>query len=748
MTPQRFLEKLKTYHFEIILFFFFLLLTVILTYPLVFNFRSSIYGYPGDPFGGIWSIWWLKYAWQKGISPSFSPLIAAPFGATLGQVRFLVWDYLLLPLSLLFGEVFAYNFFIFVSFPLSGITMYFLAYYLTKNKLAAVVSGLIYTFSPYHLIRGLTHLTLTNIQWLPLYFLALLKLREERSYRSAIFVGLAFSLVFLFDYYYGYFTVFFTLLFLLFSLGYDLRRSFKFQTVSAKLQNSFFNPNVLVTKSLTSLKLSFVSILAAIFVIIPFFYPVFKNVSSSEPQAFARYFPELFVYSARPWDYLLPSIDNPFFGKYVFGFLSARLHSSNFFEQTLYLGYLPLLLAFFAVMVKSVERKIKIDEERSAFATRFFLLAALGAALFSAPPLIELGRLRVPMISYYAYSLFSMFRVYARFGIFAILSISVLAGIGFKYLFDFARHVRRQVAIFLVVVTLILVEFINVPPFRTTDVSAKAVPQVYEWLASQKGSFIVAEYPVVSYIEFPNYDYLFYQRIHQKRLLNGALPGTRADRMRENLFDITNPGVPSLLRYLGVKYVIIHGDKYREGLVPKKLKRYYGGEYGLINQIKYNRGRIPQVKSPDLKLRKIFGSDFVYEVDAPPPLLVILWSDNFGALEDWGGANWRWMKNKGQLEVKNLSNKVLRAKLTFKAASFYRQRKLRIVMGDKVLREAIVAPNFPKKFFLKDVVFKPGINKIVFHSKPGPDKIDILLRNFDMRLVTVAFSDLKVEIKE
>ncbi|GAH54652.1 unnamed protein product, partial [marine sediment metagenome] len=116
------------------------------------------------------------------------------------------------------------------------------------------------------------------------------------------------------------------------------------------------------------------------------------------------------------------------------------------------------------------------------------------------------------------------------------------------------------------------------------------------WLSKQESDFIVAEYPLENDVE-----YLFWQRIHQKRLVNGALPGTHADKVRKEIVDILDPKTPGILKHLGTKYVIFHPGKYAQSDEVKII------------------GEIPDVqKQLGLRRVKSFPGARVYEVIAPP----------------------------------------------------------------------------------------------------------------------------------
>ncbi len=121
----------------------------------------------------------------------------------------------------------------------------------------------------------------------------------------------------------------------------------------------------------------------------------------------------------------------------------------------------------------------------------------------------------------------------------------------------------------------IIFEFIHIPPFHFTHLNR--IPEVYQWLKNEPGEFIVAEYPLHSSIEGSHYDYLIWQRVHQKRLFNGARIGTREERLRGSLIDLKAPGTVQILGRLGVKYILHHGSPpFQNGTEDMKLIHQFG----------------------------------------------------------------------------------------------------------------------------------------------------------------------------
>ncbi len=536
----------------------FVLLSIVFTYPLIFTMKGSVYGLPGDTLGTIWKFWWLKSSiWSEHISPWFCPYLAAPFGLDLSIIPQNAFYTYLVPLFLFFfDEIFTYNLILLFSFILSALTMYLLAYYFTENKPASVVSGILYAFCPYHFAQAYEHLSLANIQWLPLYALFLFKLSEEKKHRYVLLSGLAFALIILFDYTYGYFAAVLTLTFVLWRIWYGLRNS--------RLSDTPRLPITDYRLPFKTMGMVLVAVLVAMVLVLPFTYHTFwENILITQrgeaitELGYVRPFGDLFTYAAKPFDYLLPSLDNPIFGKYMKGYINV----SHPTEHTLYLGWVGIVLSIIAIREwrrqnKKQARKWESEQvSKKQRAVSFFLFAGLVALIFSFPPFLDFGHLRILLPPYFMYKFLPMFRISTRFGILVMLSVSVLSGIGLAHLIRRSKTFKRQVGLFGVVFFLVLIEF--VPTLPAPMIDAANPPPVYEWLANQESDFIVAEYPLENDVE-----YLFWQRIHQKRLVNGALPGTHADKVRKKIINILEPTTPNILRYLGARYVIFHPEKY------------------------------------------------------------------------------------------------------------------------------------------------------------------------------------------
>lgn len=610
--------KNKSWYIEVSIFFFCFLLILIATYPLIFRMRNYLYGLGGDSLGAVHGFWWFKYAYP--ISPRLIPIIAFPFGIDYSYapplsagVFFGRW------LSIFVNEIFAYNSILLLTFLLSTVTMYFLVHYFTSNKMASLVTSLIYAFCPYHFVHTSCHLNLANIQWMPLYVLTLFYLDEKRTYGNALLCASVFSLNLFFNHEYGYFMTVFTGAFILWRVWYGWRGR-KLSSYQAIKQSSDQGSRM------HSFKVVLVAVVVAVAIILPYTYSMLKTalfVPKTEfliSRGYVRPFQDLTSNSARPLGYLLPSQDNPFFGRFTKRFIKNPFYGGHPTEHTLYLGWVGIVLSVVAIrnwrrksklvnkltsrQVNKLTRK-QVDKLTSKqvdplLVTRcqkgvsFFLFAGLVALIFSHSPYTEIGPFRILFPSYFMYKIAPMFRVYARFGIVVMLCVSVLAGIGLASILQKIRDTKKRRFFLTLVFLLIFIEF--APTLPAPMVNAVDPPPVYEWLTKQEGDFIIVEYPIET-----DYEYLFWQRIHQKRMVNGALPGTYADEVRKEIVDILKPETPGILKYLGARYVIFHSDKYLKSEDVPVI------------------GEVPDVsKQKGLRLIKTFKETRVYEVVAAP----------------------------------------------------------------------------------------------------------------------------------
>ncbi|MDD5431404.1 MAG: hypothetical protein PHO70_00230 [Candidatus Omnitrophica bacterium] len=592
-----------------------LLIAVAMTYPLVLNFSSYIPGFfsSDENFAPLWESWRINYSFQNHVSLTHTPLIAYPFGIDLytsGFTSFL-WTGIFYIISLLTTPAVTYNLIVFVNLFLSGIFTCALVFYLTKNKASAIFSGILFAFCPYQFVRAWQHFGLTFNQWIPLMLLSAVLLKEKYSKKTALLFLCSLVLLFSFDWTIMYLSCISVIGLLTYSLFFQWKVK-------------FLKDKQLLFRDLQYFKHVFVIGLIAFILLSPQFLPlIIKSVSmsgvseASAHNVYHRPFEDLFAQSARPLSYLLPASTHPIFGKFTENFIGTSLYGISFTEHTLYLGFLPLILAFVAVRRWVRNRKAQGTrnkaQETEQFYLGFFILLAFAAWLFSQPPWWNIFGFKLYMPSFLMYKVLPMFRAYCRFGIVVMFAIAVLAGFGLKFALERFKTQKSKITVAALFCCIALFEFWNYPPFKVIDVSQ--APAVYSWLKGQPMDVVIAEYPLDS--TSSNETYKFYQTKHEKKMINGTSQGTKANLIARTITKLSEERTAGVLKWLGVKFVIVHKDSYLDSDLIEDKKE--------ILNVSSNQGlKLIKTFSPEECRRKNImctgntGEIDVYEIVAEP----------------------------------------------------------------------------------------------------------------------------------
>jgi len=537
-----------------------LAITLIMTFPLIFEMNRYIPGFSStdEPYGSIWYWWWLKFSLLNQLNPLSCGYLAAPTGIAIPFSMYPIWTAIVLIINFLSNEIFTYNLQVISSFVLAGVFMYTLVYYISRNKAISIFSGIIYAFSPYHFVRSWQHLGLSQIQFLPLFLLALLKLIERPRLGRIILVGLCFFLVASFDFYYAYFAGVSSLALIIFLL---LRRNFLKKT--AVVRGVFFA--LLLGGALTLITLLPIKMM----VISGYINPDASAWSVRKP------FEDLFGQSARPLSYLIPPSTHPVFGAFSEGFIGTQAYGESMTEHTLYLGWTPLILAFYFLKKRRKGRKRQgavAGSDAGDLYIDYFVFLGIIAWLFSQPPWWQIGPIRLYMPSFFMYKIFPMFRAYCRFGVVVLLCVALLGGVGLGLILKKLRDFRFRGFILGALCILVLFEFWNWPPYKVIDLSV--IPKAYYWLRDQPADLIIAEYPLD--VDSPNEIYKFYQTLHEKRMINGSIPGSDENRESHKLLKLSSPTTAAALGNLGVRYIFVHQQGYLDTGLIKEIKEFEG----------------------------------------------------------------------------------------------------------------------------------------------------------------------------
>ncbi|HEX9019217.1 MAG TPA: hypothetical protein VF806_08515 [Anaerolineaceae bacterium] len=541
---------------------FFAVLTIAMTWPLVLRMGNAVAGEIGDNIYFIFLIRWYQKAWfELGISPFFHPWLNYPQGWNLASTDTSLATTLFgLPVSLLWGPTFGYNFAMLVTFVFSGWTMYYWVRRLTDNPAAGLVAGTIYAFLPYRMAHFLIgHMNLSGTEWFPLYFMGLYdllrSLREDARprdlWKPVVLTAVSLGLIAFTSMHYLLMTVvisaFFVPGYLLLVDGGRLRDGQYWRKLLARFG------------ALGAASLPLV-VLAAL----PFIGLNSQGGLASRTASYAS------MYSASPTDFFLPSTQHWLLGRWV----GAHFDRSLWIEATFYIGAVAFVLAVIAWMRRGSNRHAGLAKVALLVILVAFILS-LGTDLHWNNQRVEIpvsGVLRsivhrstmpIPMPGYLFFRyvpFYSKMRALMRIGFFALIFTTLLAGFGADWLIKKAGP-KWAWPVALLLIILVLLDFYPGPYRQFAMVQARPVDA---WLAQQSSKGAVAQFPAA---ELEDQDQVYNTLIHGKPFIGGFFSANQPEqylRIRPVLDTFPSPAGATLLRSLGVEWLLFDLRQYAD----------------------------------------------------------------------------------------------------------------------------------------------------------------------------------------
>jgi len=574
-------SKICNIYILLILFIYFTF-SILFTYPLIFNINKGLWVGYGDIFASIWHNWVIKS--KLSDHSGYTTLVAFPFGVNIkSPIKQPVLEIIFRSLTFLFNEITAYNIIVLCSFPFTAFSTFIFFRYLGFSIFSSFVGGFLFGFNPPAYLQSIGgHPTYYFNVFIPLMLILLFNNKIKRNFKSALIAGIGYCLVLFTSIYFGYFSIFIIILFIL----YDYKTS--------NVEIGYFIKNYFIL-------LSTITILVILFEYQIFIEQFLKPNKELINIGRRRPFSELYVYSTRLYELFIPQITHPIFGDFFKDFVRIKHPSSNLFEQTLYLGITPLIILIATFYL--FEKRYLSKRETTLFF--FFLSGFIMMIIISLPPSVDILGLKIPLVSTLLYKIFPMFRVYSRA---VIISIFFLSGVTTLFLDRIKKIIKRRSYILVgsILFTFIIFEYSEYS--GDLILSTNETPHIYKWLAQDKKSKVIVEYPMMRTDEVSYYSYLYYQRIHKKKLVNGAEPGTKAWEFYLKIKDLEKPSTIKLLKEIGVDYIIIHFEKYKEGMISYPIKKFYSKN---VASMTYNNGNPPAIPY-GVKLYKDFGYDKIY----------------------------------------------------------------------------------------------------------------------------------------
>jgi hypothetical protein len=545
---KRILEFIKRPSFLVLVYF--TILTCVMTYPVIFHMNELIGGGGGDGTYFIWLVrWYQKALFELKISPFFNPYLNYPQGWYLASTDITpAMVALALPGSMLFGPTWGYNFAMLASFVLSGWGMYLWIRDLSKDNSAGLVAGTIYAFLPFHMAHYVIgHLSLSGMQWFPFYFWGLYNLlKQDRfSWKPVLLAVVSIFLIGLTSPYYVYMTALVSAVFI---LGFIIFNGYK------RLKTPVFWKSVLIF-----------GIFAIVLVGISMLPYLRLNAQSGLATRSVEYASR---YSASPTDFVIPSIKQFLWGKWIDDHFSPEIWQ----ESTLYIGAVALVLAVIAwVKRRQVAQPQLLSIALLVAATAFVLALGidphwLGKKIVSLPRILQyiFHRTTMPEIHLPAYYLFlylpffSKMRVMMRFGLFTLVFFSLMAGLGANALLKpYSARVKRWIT-----AGLLILVFVDFYPGVFTDLAPNNAAAADTWLAAQPNTGSVARFP---FSQETDQSPVYATLINQKPYLGGYFNANQPEqyiRITPVMEGFPSSESVSLLKQLGVAYVIVDSTQY------------------------------------------------------------------------------------------------------------------------------------------------------------------------------------------
>jgi len=523
------------------------LLALVMTYPLVTKMTTDVGGYEHkDAFEALWLLWWpQKSLLDLHTSPANLTLQYYPFGAY--HPSLLLNPYLFLssfPFNLAWPPVLAYNFHLLLSYVLSGLSTYLLCYFLTKDKTASFLGGLVFAFSPFRSARAADgHLVYTDTFWFPLYALFLIRMMERPSRRNGLLCGVYLSLSLLVTpVHTTRFTLPFTVLFLCY---HALAR-----------RRQLLNRNFLRAFA--------IALGVAAIVIAPFYLPFLTALLSGS----LRYLQARVIehwFSADLLDFFVPPRTHLLVKKIgpLRDLVVRLMPEPPFEERVVYAGIVPLILTILAAW-------------RDRAKAGFWVILGVLSGLLALGPTLRVGgqevqytlqgtsrAITLPYALLNRLPLYEFARVPARHDMTVMLCLGVLVSQGVATLGKMGRTRLRNTIIGCGLAVLILLEYAVVFPFPTAKVQ---IPEFYHTIASDEGDYGILDLGTGKSHSRAK----LFQTVHQHGIvtfyINRVLPeGRFNDCLAVQLFTPSLKIVQGLdpLQILGqmrVRYVVLHKD--------------------------------------------------------------------------------------------------------------------------------------------------------------------------------------------
>jgi len=522
---------------------------------------------PGDATSGGVRLGWLLTMY--GPFTGHSRYLAAPEGMPFWPFTYytsLAWILPQWVLAHMTGGVASWNLITALGFVLDGLAMFGLVRWLTGGVWLALMGGILYAFSPFHVEESYAHVGYVWTWIFPLMVWACLWLARRPRAGPAIVVG---ALVGVGGYIDPYFLLFCPML------------------AGVMAVASFAGARVLAVTRVSLIRAYAIAAAVAFMAVLPLMYLYVTAPASSRWLVSSHSTLQVsFFQRAKLWEYVVPWVNSPLWGHWTSGWIKNRLGTVPPVETSLYLGIGVMVLAagLWVCWARSAAVRDSDDLSSGMSASLALPLGFLAPVLLFGAGILMLcsfGNIG-PFAGFPAiiWKIIPLWRALVRLDALVDCLVVVSACLGLLVL---TRSRYRWAAIILAAFA--FVDGTAIVPWESWSYAANT-PPAYAWLAAHQDGGIVAEYPMLP-PDLPSYiAYTTFQTIHHHPLFNGALPGSSHSEIERGVADLDDPQTIPTLRRFGVKYLVLDRPFYDN---PPGTVRW--GELHLIGLRLITRGQ-------------------------------------------------------------------------------------------------------------------------------------------------------------